>query len=55
MRKKLKDCQDVRTQAYQYLEDYIDGDLMWYQPINESLWMGPEAVLCHRESSVYCY
>ena len=26
MKKKLKECQGLRTQAYQHLENYIEGD-----------------------------
>ena len=32
MRKKLKDCQGVRIQAYQHMRDYVEGDKVWYQP-----------------------
>ena len=34
MKKKLKECQGLRTQAYQHLENYIEGDKVWYQPMN---------------------
>ena len=34
MRKKLKECQGLRTQAYQHMRDYIEGDKVWYQPLN---------------------
>ena len=34
MRKKLKHCQGIRTQAYQHLGDYVEGDIVWYQPMN---------------------
>ena len=30
MRKKLNDCQDVRVQSYQHLDNYLDGDLVLY-------------------------
>ena len=26
MRKKLKECQGLRTQAYQHMRDYVEGD-----------------------------
>ena len=26
MKKKLKECQGLRTQAYQHLENYVEGD-----------------------------
>ena len=34
MRKKLKECQGIRTQAYQHMRDYVEGDKVWYQPLN---------------------
>ena len=34
MKKKLKECQGVRIQAYQHLENYLEGDEVWYQPLN---------------------
>ena len=46
MRKKLKDCQGIRTQAYQHLGDYVEGDIVWYQPMNGNSWLGPAQVLC---------
>ena len=52
MKKKLKECQGLRTQAYQHLENYIEGDKVWYQPINGISWLGPAAVLCQRDQSV---
>ena len=55
MKKKLNDCQDVRTQSYQNLEKYLEGYLVWYQPPNGSSWLGPAAVLCHRGPSVWLY
>ena len=33
MRQKLKECQDIRVQSYQHLNEYIEGDLVWYQPL----------------------
>lgn len=55
MRKKLKDCQNVRVQSYQHLDSYIEGDLVWYQPPQGSSWLGPAAVLCHRGPSVWLH
>ena len=37
MRKKLKECQGIRTQAYQHMRDYIERDIVWYQPLNGNL------------------
>ena len=28
MRKKLKDCQGIKTQAYQHQGDYVEGDIV---------------------------
>ena len=55
MRQKLKDCQKFRTQAYQHLGQYIEGDLVWFQHRNGNAWMGPAAVLCHRGQSVWIH
>ena len=30
MKKKLKECQGVQTQAYQHMRDYVEGDKVWY-------------------------
>ena len=55
MKKKLKECQGLRTQAYQHLENYIEGDKVWYQPMNGNSWLGPAAVLCQRGQSVWLH
>ena len=55
MRKKLKECQGVRTQAYQHMRDYIEGDKIWYQPLNGNSWLGPAYVLCQRGQSVWIH
>ena len=34
MRKKLKECQGYKTITYQHLGDNIEGDKVWYQPLN---------------------
>ena len=52
MRRKFKECQGLRIQAYQHIGDYIEGDKVWYQPLNENSWLGPAAVLCQRGQSV---
>ena len=53
MRKKLKECQGLRTQAYQHIKDYIEGGKVWYKPLNGTSWLGPASVLCQRGQSVY--
>ena len=48
MRKKLKDCQGLRTQAYQHIGKYVEGDKVWYQPIGGISW-------CQRGQSVWLH
>ena len=55
MRKKLKDCQGIRVQAYQHMRDYVEGDKVWYQPQNGNSWLGPASVLCQRGPSVWLH
>ena len=55
MRKKLKECQGIRTQAYQHMRDYVEGDKVWYQPLNGNSWLGPASVLCQRGQSVWLH
>ena len=47
-RKKLKECQGQRIQAYQHMRDYIEGDKVWYLPLIHISWLGPASVLCQR-------
>ena len=55
MKKKLKECQGLRTQAYQNLENYIEGDRVWYQHMNGNSWLGAVAVLCQRGQSFWLH
>ena len=55
MRRKLKECQGQRVMTYQHLEKYVEGDKVWYQPLNGNAWLGPAAVLCQRGSSVWLH
>ena len=55
MRRKLKECQGLRTQAYQHMRDYVEGDRVWYQPLNGNFWLGPASVLCQRGQSVWIH
>ena len=52
MRKKLKDCQDVRITDYQHHKDYVEGDKVWFQPLNGNAWIGPALVVTQRGQSV---
>ena len=55
MRRKLKECQGLRTQAYQHMRDYVEGDKVWYQPLNGNSRLGPASVLCQRGQSVWIH
>ena len=55
MRKKLNECQGLRTQAYQRMRDYVEGDKVWYQLLNGNSWFGPASVLCQRGQSVWIH
>ena len=55
MRKKLKECQGHRIMSYQHLEEYVEGDKVWYQPMNGNAWLGPAAVVCQRGTSVWLH
>ena len=45
----------MRTQAYQHIGDYVEGDKVWYQPLNGTSWLGPVSVLCQRGQSVWIH
>ena len=49
MRRKLKECQGIRTQAYQHIGDYVEGDKVWYQPTNGNSWFGCAAVFAKQD------
>ena len=53
MKKKLKECQDIRIQAYQNLENYLEGDEVWYHLLSANSWLGLAIVLCHRGQTVW--
>ena len=53
MRKKLSECQGVQLQAYQHQDNYIEGDKVWFQPMNGNAWLGLAVVVCQRGHSVY--
>ena len=55
MRKKLKECHDYRVPSYQHLWNYVEGDKVWYQPLNGIAWYGPAAVLCQRGNTVWLH
>ena len=55
MCQKLEDCQGFRTQSYQYIGRYLEGDHVWFQYLNNNAWLKPAAILCHRGESVWLH
>ena len=55
MKRKLMDCQDIRTRGYQHQGNYIEGDKIWYQYKDASVWHGPASVICQRGNVVYVH
>ena len=55
MRRKLNECQKVRIQSNQYRGNYIEGDKVWFQPLNGNVWIGPALVITQRVQSVYLH
>ena len=45
MRRKLKDCQNIRVRDYQHRRNYVEGDKVWFQPLNGNAWIGPPLVV----------
>ena len=55
MRQKLKDCQNIRIRQYQHQGDYIEGNKVWFQPLNGNAWIGPALVITQQGQSVYLH
>ena len=55
MQLKLKEGQDVWVNEYQHRGDYVEGDKVWFQPLNGNAWIGPAAVVCQQGQSVYLH
>ena len=55
MRQKLQDCQKFRTSYYNHTGGFVEGDKVWFQPLNGTSWLGPAAVLCQRSQSVWLH
>ena len=36
MRRKLKGCKGVRVQDYQHHRNYVEGNQVWFQPLNRN-------------------
>ena len=53
IKQKLKECQDQRIQAYQHLDNYLEGDEVWYQPQNANSWLGLAILLCYGGQTVW--
>ena len=37
------------------MRDFVEGDRVWYQPLNGNSWLGPASVLCQRGQSVWIH
>ena len=55
IRKKLRDYQGEQIQDYQTCREYIEGDKVWFQPLNGNAWIGPALVVTQRGQSVYLH
>ena len=55
MRKKLQECQNIRVNEYQNIGNYLEGDKVWFQPLNGNAWLRPVVVVCQRGQSVYLH
>ena len=55
MRQKLQDCQRFHTQTYNHTRGFLEGDKVWFQPLNGNSWLGPAAVICQRGQSVWLH
>ena len=55
MRRKLKDCQNIRVRDYQHCRNYVEGDKVWFQPLNGNAWIGQAFVIKQRGQSVYLH
>merc|ERR1712112_461937 len=55
MKKKLGECQTIRTRRYQHQGNYIEGDKVWYQFKDTVAWHGPASVICQRGNTVYVH
>ena len=53
MRIKLKDRQNVGIQNYQQQRNYVEGDKVWFQPLNGNAWIRPPVIVTQRGQSVY--
>ena len=55
MRKKLKDCQQLRVMQYQHRRPFTQGDRVWYQHKDSNAWLGPAEVHSQQGQSVWIY
>ena len=55
LRRKLKDCQNLRVRDYQHRRNYVERDKVWFQPLNGNAWIGPALVVTQRGQSVYLH
>ena len=55
MRKKLKDCQSLRVRDYQHRRNYVEGDKVWFQPLNGNAWIGLALVVTQQGQNIYLH
>ena len=55
MRRKLKDCQNIQVQDYQHQRNYVEGDKVWFQPLNGNVWIELAILVTQRGQSVYLH
>merc|ERR1712098_14596 len=52
---KLKESQGIRVRSYQHQENYITGDIFWYQYKNGNAWHGPGEVIYQKGNAVFIH
>ena len=52
MRQKLEDCQKFRASSYNHTGGFVEGNKVWFQPLNGTSWLGLAAVVCQMRQSV---
>jgi len=50
---KLKECQGIRTMSYQYQDNYIQGDKVWFQYKNGLAWHGLGELIYQKGNIVF--
>ena len=52
MRQKLEDCQKFRASSYNHTGGFVEGNKVWFQPLNGTSWLGLAAVVCQMRQSL---